>query len=88
MPGTMILEGLVTTTDPAGTLHLAAMGPTIDDAERVRLYRAFQKQVTDDVALVNVAEFSFITVARDNVLNVSNNPRWAVSNWADTGFAA
>jgi hypothetical protein len=34
MPGTMILEGLVTTTDPAGTLHLAAMGPTIDDAER------------------------------------------------------
>ena len=61
---------------------------TIDDAERVRLYRAFQKQVTDDVALVNVAEFSFITVARDNVLNVSNNPRWAVSNWADTGFAA
>jgi hypothetical protein len=34
MPGTMILEGLVTTTDPAGNLHLAAMGPTIDDAER------------------------------------------------------
>ena len=34
MPGTMILEGLVTTTDPAGPLHLAAMGPTIDDAER------------------------------------------------------
>jgi hypothetical protein len=34
MPGTMILEGLVTTTDPAGSLHLAAMGPTIDDAER------------------------------------------------------
>ncbi len=61
---------------------------TTDDAERVRLYRAFQKQVTDDVALVNVAEFSFITVARDTVLNVSNNPRWAVSNWADTGFTA
>lgn len=34
MPGTMILEGLVTTTDPDGSLHLAAMGPTIDDAER------------------------------------------------------
>ncbi|MFM7135517.1 MAG: DUF447 domain-containing protein, partial [Planctomycetota bacterium] len=30
----MILEGLVTTTDPAGGLHLAAMGPTIDEAER------------------------------------------------------
>ena len=60
---------------------------TIDDAERVRLYRAFQKQVVDDVALINVAEFSFITVARDNLVGVSNNPRWAVSNWADLGFA-
>jgi len=27
----MILEGLVTTTDPAGAMHLAAMGPQIDD---------------------------------------------------------
>jgi hypothetical protein len=34
MPGTMILEGLVTTTDPAGGLHLAAMGPAVDDRER------------------------------------------------------
>ena len=60
---------------------------TIDDAERVRLYQAFQKQVVDDVALINVAEFSFITVARDNLAGVANNPRWAVSNWADLGFA-
>lgn len=30
----MILEGLVTTTDPAGGMHLAAMGPTVDDAQR------------------------------------------------------
>jgi hypothetical protein len=28
----MILEGLVTTADPAGAMHLAAMGPQIDDA--------------------------------------------------------
>jgi hypothetical protein len=34
MPGTMILEGLVTTTDPLGGLHLAAMGPAVDDRER------------------------------------------------------
>jgi len=26
----MILEGLVTTTDPAGAMHLAAMGPHVD----------------------------------------------------------
>ena len=30
----MIFEGLVTTTDPAGRLHVAAMGPTLDEAER------------------------------------------------------
>jgi hypothetical protein len=34
MSGTMILEGLVTTTDPAGRLHVAAMGPTVAEAER------------------------------------------------------
>ena len=30
----MILEGLVTTTDPAGGMHIAAMGPTVDAGER------------------------------------------------------
>lgn len=30
----MILEGLVTTLDPAGTMHVAAMGPEVDDVER------------------------------------------------------
>ncbi len=34
----------------------------IDDAERAELYKAFQKAVVGDVALINVAEFSFITV--------------------------
>jgi peptide/nickel transport system substrate-binding protein len=54
-----------------------------DDAERAKLYKEFQAAVVGDVALINVAEFSFITVASDKVQNVSNNPRWAVSNWAD-----
>jgi peptide/nickel transport system substrate-binding protein len=53
-------------------------------AARAALYKTFQKTVVDDVALINVAEFSFITVTRDTVQNVSNNPRWAVSSWADT----
>jgi peptide/nickel transport system substrate-binding protein len=57
----------------------------IDAAKRADLYKQFQKMVVDDLALINVAEFSFITVASENVQNVSNNPRWAVSNWADTG---
>ncbi len=30
----MILEGLVTTVDPAGGMHLAAMGPDVDEGER------------------------------------------------------
>ena len=30
----MILEGLVTTTDPSGGMHIAAMGPTVDAGER------------------------------------------------------
>ncbi|MFM7108733.1 MAG: DUF447 domain-containing protein [Planctomycetaceae bacterium] len=29
----MILEGLLTTTDAAGAMHVAAMGPVVDDAE-------------------------------------------------------
>ncbi|MDQ0471746.1 ABC transporter substrate-binding protein [Labrys wisconsinensis] len=56
---------------------------TIDDAKRAELYKALQRKAAQDLPLINVAEFSFITVARDTVGNVSNNPRWAVSNWAD-----
>lgn len=57
---------------------------TIDPAARVALYNDFQKKVAEDLPLINVAEWGFITVARTSVHNVSNNPRWAVSNWADT----
>lgn len=57
---------------------------TIDESARTELYRTFQKLVATDLPLINVAEWGFITVARDSVKNVSNNPRWAVSNWSDT----
>jgi hypothetical protein len=30
----MIIEGIITTTDAAGGIHLAAMGPEVDEAER------------------------------------------------------
>lgn len=60
---------------------------TVDTAARTALYREFQKQVTADLPLINVAEWGFITVARDTVKNVASNPRWAVSNWADTAVA-
>ncbi len=57
---------------------------TVEVAARTELFRQFQKLVAEDLPLINVAEWGFITVARDSVKNVSNNPRWAVSNWADT----
>ena len=57
---------------------------TIDTKERIGLYNEFQKLVVEDLPLINVAEWGFTTVARTSVHEVSNNPRWAVSNWADT----
>ncbi len=57
---------------------------TVDTAERTELYRAFQRLVARELPLINVAEWGFVTVASSRVRNVSSNPRWAVSNWADT----
>ncbi len=58
----------------------------LDEAKRTELYKDFQKQVAADLPLINVADWGFITVARSSVKNVSNNPRWAVSNWFDTAL--
>ena len=63
---------------------IAKAAETLDTAKRTELYKDFQKLVAADLPLINVAEWGFITVARKSVKNVSNNPRWAVSNWADT----
>lgn len=61
---------------------------TIDSEARTELYRRFQRLVAADLPLINVAEWGFITVARDTVSNVANNPRWAVSNWADVALGS
>ena len=74
--------------NPAVDALIAAGARTVDDAARAAIYRDFQKTVVGDVALINVAEFSFTTVARSTVGGVSNNPRWATSNWADTWLGA
>jgi peptide/nickel transport system substrate-binding protein len=63
---------------------IAKASEELDTAKRTELYKDFQKLVAADLPLINVAEWGFITVARKSVKNVSNNPRWAVSNWADT----
>jgi len=61
---------------------------TLDPAARVALYHDVQKTVVEDLPLINVADWGFITVARDSVKNVADNPRWAVSNWADVWLDA
>ncbi|CDZ47302.1 ABC transporter substrate-binding protein [Neorhizobium galegae] len=65
---------------------IAKAAETVDTGARTELYKQFQKIVATDLPLINVAEWGFITVARDTVSNVSNNPRWAVSNWSDTAL--
>ncbi len=60
---------------------------TVDEAERTNLYKQLQALVADDLPIINVAEWGFITVYRDSVGHVADNPRWAVSNWADTTIA-
>ena len=44
--------------------------------------------MTADLPLINVAEWGFTSVASTKVKNIANNPRWAVSNWADTRLEA
>ncbi|RWE03427.1 MAG: ABC transporter substrate-binding protein, partial [Mesorhizobium sp.] len=43
---------------------------TLDTSARTELYKEFQKKVAADLPLINVAEWSFISVARDTVGNI------------------
>ncbi|MBB6260507.1 peptide/nickel transport system substrate-binding protein [Paenochrobactrum gallinarii] len=62
---------------------IASAAKTIDETARTALYHQFQALVEDDLPLINVAEWGFITVARDRVRNIADNPRWATSNWSN-----
>ncbi len=66
---------------------IARAASTVDPAQRVALYKEFQQIANRDLPIIHVAEWTFITVARDNVRNVGNNPRWATSHWADAWLA-
>jgi len=63
---------------------VAKANETIDVAARTELFKELQVLVAEQLPLINVAEWGFITVARTSVKNVSDNPRWAVSSWANT----
>jgi peptide/nickel transport system substrate-binding protein len=73
--------------DPAMNQLIADAATETDAAARIELYNEFQRLVADQLPILNLAEFTFTTVANDRVQNVSNNPRWATSSWADTWLA-
>ncbi|MEM9224628.1 MAG: ABC transporter substrate-binding protein, partial [Pseudomonadota bacterium] len=56
---------------------------TLDSNERIDVYKDFQKLAVDELPILFLTHFSFVTVARDEVQNVADNPRWATSNWAN-----
>ncbi|MGL5736872.1 MAG: ABC transporter substrate-binding protein, partial [Beijerinckiaceae bacterium] len=65
-----------------------ARGATmLDPAQRIAAYKEFQHLANSELPIIHVAEWTFITVARDEVRNVANNPRWATSHWADCWLA-
>ena len=71
--------------DSAEMNALIAKGQsTLDPDERVEVYKDFQELAQTDLPILFMTHFTFITVARDEVKNVANNPRWATGNWADT----
>ena len=50
----------------------SATSAQLDTAARTELYKEFQREVAADLPLINVAEWGFITVARDSVENVAS----------------
>lgn len=70
--------------NPAVDELVAAAAGEIDTEKRTEIYRRLQRLVTVDLPLINVAEWGFTSVASDKVGAIADNPRWAVSNWADT----
>jgi peptide/nickel transport system substrate-binding protein len=70
--------------DPEMNSLIANAAKELNKGKRVALYQDFQQKATKDLPIINLVDFTFITVARDEVRNVSNNPRWATSSWADT----
>lgn len=74
--------------DPAMDELIARAARTLDPAERAELYRRFQRLAAEQLPLIPVVEFTFLTVASRRVRGVADNPRWATSHWADTWLEA
>jgi peptide/nickel transport system substrate-binding protein len=63
---------------------IARAARALDPTERAELYRRFQRLAAEQLPLIPVVEFTFLTVASTRVRGVADNPRWATSHWAET----
>lgn len=60
----------------------------LDPARRIELYQDFQRLAAEQLPILHIVDFGFVTVASSRVQNVGSNPRWPVSSWADVWLAA
>jgi peptide/nickel transport system substrate-binding protein len=75
--------------DSAPMNDLIRAGATaLDPADRIAIYADMQRLAAEDLPVIPLVSFTFVTVARDRVRNVGNNPRWATSGWADVWLAS
>lgn len=74
--------------NPAMDELIATAARTLDPAARSALYHRIQRLAAEDLPLIPVVEFTFLTVARTNVQGVASNPRWATSHWGDTWLSS
>jgi peptide/nickel transport system substrate-binding protein len=66
---------------------IEAARTTVDGEERNALFDRLQQVIADELPNISIVDFTFVPAHSERVGNISNNPRWAVSNWADTWLA-
>ncbi len=67
---------------------IRAAASELDAGKRIRLYRDFQKLATEDLPIIHLVDFSFLSVASRKLMGHHNTPRWACTSWADAWLAA
>ncbi|MBI1776710.1 MAG: ABC transporter substrate-binding protein [Proteobacteria bacterium] len=67
---------------------IAKAAGELDAGRRVALYKDFQKLATQDLPIIHLVDFSFLSVASAKLMGHHNTPRWACTAWADTWLAA
>lgn len=66
---------------------IAAGATELDKAARIDIYKDLQRLAAEELPVLPLVEFTFVTVTNSRVKNVGSNPRWATSGWADVFIA-